>query len=332
MTSHSSNTIVLAGDVGGTKTNLGLFQRAEVRPVPIAVEAYSSHSAPELEDLVAKFLAVHPVDVSAACFGIAGPVIDGTARTTNLPWFVSEQAIRDRFTWSKVRLINDLVATARSVTVLQKHELYAVNEGEARAGGAIGIMAPGTGLGVALMAFHNGRAMPLSSEGGHADFAPRSPVEIDLLRHLLEKMPHVSVERVASGPGLFTIYSWLKEYRGNEEPLWLSERLSAEDPSAVVSQVGLAGKDPVCGEALGVFVSIIGAAAGNLALTGMTTGGMYLGGGICPKILPKLDEETFMAAFTAKGRFSDLLRTIPVKVILNDKAALLGAACCALEI
>jgi glucokinase len=184
-----------------------------------------------------------------------------------------------------------------------------------------------------LAVFRDGSIHAVPSEGGHVDFAPRNEQEIDLLRHLLSRLSHVSVERLVSGPGLFSIYSWLREYRGHAEPAWLAEKMKSEgDAPEVISQAALVDKEPLCVEALDLFVSIMGAVAGNLALTGLTTGGIYLGGGIPPKILSKLDDGTFIEAFTAKGRFRDLVSTIPVRVILNDKAALLGAACCALEL
>lgn len=324
--------LVLAGDVGGTKTSLGLFSLTGRRPVLEVMASYPSPEASSLEECIARFLDEQNRPVSRACFGIAGPVLRGTSKTTNLPWVVSEAGILERFKWEAVRLVNDLVATARSVFVLEETELYEINRGVRDPEGNVGVVAPGTGLGMALMVFRDGRLHPSSSEGGHVDFAPKNDLELDLLRHLWNQWDHVSVERIASGPGLYTIYSWLRERGRSSEPPWLTERLHREDPPKVVSEAGLGEQDPVCVEALEIFVSIIGSAAGNLALTGVTTGGMYLGGGISPKILPRLKEDLFMEAFTAKGRFRSLLSQIPVKVILNDTAALLGAACCAFDI
>jgi len=321
---------VLAGDIGGTKTNLALFHPAQSKPIPLVMESYSSGESSSLEELIETFLAKHIANVVSACFGIAGPVSKGSVRTTNLPWFVSANNLKDRFGWTNVRLINDLAATASSITVLEKQELAELNPGKPDLDGPIGIVAPGTGLGMALLMFLNGKAYPLQSEGGHVDFAPRDEPEIALLRHLMTS--HVSVERLASGPGLFTIYSWLKKYRNHIEPVWIQKRFQIEDASKVISEAALVEKEPICVESLEMFVSILGAATGNLALTGMTTRGIYLAGGICPKIMLKLKEGSFMKAFTAKGRFEELLSSIPVNVILNDKAALLGAACCAMEL
>jgi glucokinase len=323
---RTSEELVLAGDVGGTKTNLGLFDPAEARPTLIAAESYASGAAGGLEELIATFLDAHPARVSGACFGVAGPVASGEARTTNLPWFVSEENLRNRFGWRTVSLINDLVATAYSVSILTSAEAIDLNPGRPDFSGSMGLVAPGTGLGMALAVWSDGTLRPVASEGGHMDFAPRNDLEIQLLRHLLVRMPHVSVERIVCGPGLFTIYSWLKEYRGHCEPTWLEERLRSADPPGVISEAALLEHEPLCVEALDLFVSLLGAAAGNLALAGLTTGGLWLAGGICPRILPKLSDGLFMQSFTFKGRFAKLLSDIPVRVIVNDKAALLGAA------
>lgn len=332
MERRSSHRLCLAGDIGGTKTNLGLFSFGDERPVLEAMESYSSTETEGLGRLVELFLSQCAITVSAACFGVAGPISHGTARVTNLPWEVSEKELAKRFGWDRVTLINDLTATAYAVPVLGDSELEILNTGAVDPEGCIGVVAPGTGLGIGLIAVKEGSFWPLPSEGGHVEFAPKDRREIDLLLHLLGRMPHVSLERVASGPGLFTIYSWVKEYRGHAQPAWLTRAIETGDPSGAVSRAGMEKSDPTCAEALEIFVSIIGSAAGNLALTAMTTGGIYLGGGICPKILPALKKGPFLESFTAKGRFTDLMSNIPVKVILNDKAALLGAACHAFEL
>jgi len=322
---------VLAGDVGGTKTNLGLFQLKGDRPEAVAVKSYPSSEYTGLEEVVLQFQRDEGQTGEAACFGIAGPVQKGTSRVTNLPWTISEQSIRDRCGIAKAILINDLAATANAIPILRESELVDLNKKPAESDGAIGLVAPGTGLGIGLLVFRDGKPTVVPSEGGHVDFAPRNELEIDLLRYLLRRMPRVSVERVASGPGLYTIFSWLKEFRQYQEPDWLTERIQEEDPAKVISESALGKNEPLCSEALDVFVSIIGAISGNLALTALTTGGLYLGGGIAPKIITKLRDGTFMDAFTAKGRFRELLSDMPVRVILNDQAALLGAAWCAFQ-
>jgi glucokinase len=322
---------VLAGDVGGTKTNLGLFQLKGERPEAVAIQSYPSAEYAGLEEVVLQFQRDQGQTVEAACFGIAGPVQKGVSRATNLPWTVSEQSIIERCRIAEVTLINDLAATANAIPILHESELEDLNKKPAEHGGAIGLVAPGTGLGIGLLVFRDGKPTVIPSEGGHVDFAPKNELEIDLLRYLLRRMPRVSVERVASGPGLQTIYSWLKEYRQYQEPGWLTQRFQQEDPAKVISEAALSEKEPLCSEALDMFVSIIGAISGNLALTALTTGGLYLGGGIAPKIITKLRNGTFMDAFLAKGRFRGMLSDMPVRVILNDRAALLGAAWCAFQ-
>jgi glucokinase len=237
--------------------------------------------------------------------------------------------MKNRFNWSHVSLINDLTATAYAVPLLNSRELFSLNKAQRRKGQNLAIVAPGTGLGQALLIFQDGMYIPVSSEGGHTDFSPNSEAEVKLWRHLHKRFGHVSAERVLSGPGLVNIYNWLRESGSHKEPAWLAGRLKEIDPARAVTETALADKHPLCVESLNVFVSIFGAVAGNLALTAMTTGGVYLGGGISPKILPKLKQSMFMQAFTNKGRFAELLEKIPVKVILNDQAALLGAAHCA---
>jgi glucokinase len=331
MSGSEDKPLVLAGDIGGTKTKLGLFRRGKRRPLLKALETYPSREAPHLEDLVERFLDKHRASVTSGCFGIAGPVTKGRVKTTNLPWDVSELRMKDRFKWSNVTLINDLTATAQAIPLLSGQEVLALNKARARKGLNLALVAPGTGLGEALLIFRDGEYSPISSEGGHADFAPNSDVEMELWRHLHNRYGHVSIERVLSGPGLVNIYAWLKESGQYREPEWLARKMREMDPAAAISRTALVEKHLLCVESLNMFVSILGSVAGNLALTAMTTGGVYLGGGIPPKILPKLEEPIFMKAFTNKGRFKEFLERIPVRVILNDEAALLGAARCALD-
>ena len=331
MARGEKEALVLAGDVGGTKTNLGLFRMGKNRPVPKVVETYSSGHAPNLEHIIRRFLDKHQVSINSACFGVAGPVQDGRSQTTNLPWKISENNISKRFGWHHVRLINDLTATAYATPLLNRGEFHPLTNVKARKRQNIGLVAPGTGLGMALLIWVENRYVPVPSEGGHADFGPNDLMEAELWAYLYERLDHVSMERVLSGSGLFNIYSWLRDSGRYEEPSWLAKKITDGAPARVISETAMERKDPLCEEALDMFVSIFGAVAGNLALTGMTTGGIYLGGGIPPKILPKLKGDNFMKAFTNKGRFKDLLQRIPVRVILNDRAALLGAAHCAFQ-
>ena len=331
MTGSEDKSLVLAGDIGGTKTNLGLFSRGKRRPVAKVIETYPSREAPHLESIIERFLNRHRASIKSACFGIAGPVINGRSQTTNLPWDVSEVKIKKRFKWSQVGLINDLTATAYAIPFLNSRELFFLNKAKARKEQNLALVAPGTGLGEALVIFGEGQYIPVASEGGHADFSPNNEAEVELWRYLSQHFGHVSTERVLSGPGLVNIYSWLRDSKRFSEPAWLAWSMEEIDPARVIAEAALTDKHPLCVESLNMFVSILGSVAGNLALTAMTTGGVYLGGGIPPKILPKLEEPIFMKAFTNKGRFKEFLERIPVRVILNDEAALLGAARCALD-
>jgi glucokinase len=331
MAKGGNDATVLAGDIGGTKTNLGLFRKGRRRPAAVIVESFPSQEAPGLEKIVEQFLEKHPASVVSACFGIAGPVINGRCKTTNLPWEVSEAGLKKRFKWPRVQLINDLVATAHAVLFLRGRELYNLNGEIGRASENIALIAPGTGLGMALLVFHEGRYISVSSEGGHVGFSPSNEEQVSLWRYLRQRYGRVSVERVLSGPGLTNIYGWLRESRTYQEPAFLKELFKTMDPARVITDNAVSGKDPLCVEALEVFVAILGATAGNLALTSMSAGGVFLGGGIPPKILPFLEKPNFLEAFADKGRFSGLMKKVPVKVILNDRAALLGAATSALE-
>ena len=331
MSTANKGAFILAGDIGGTKTNLGLFTRGKRRPVLKVLETYASPESSNLENIIDRFLERHEVSISNACFGIAGPVKNGRCKTTNLPWDVSERKLKNRFGWNQVLLVNDLTASAYAIPSLTKRELFPLNQTKTASKGNLGLIAPGTGLGTALMIWKDSQYVPVPSEGGHADFAPKNKAEIDLWQYLHQRLGHVSMERVLSGPGLFIIYCWLKYTGQGVEPTWLTQKMNEDDPPKVISEAALVERQPLCVKALDLFVSIFGSAAGNLALTGLTRGGIYLGGGIAPRILPKLQEGPFMRAFVDKGRFSGLLSQIPVQVILNDRAALIGAAVCALD-
>lgn len=331
MISISREKIILAGDIGGTNTRLGIFSMGKRRPRLEELKVYSSREAARFEDVLQRFAKTTEASISGACFGIAGPVAGGRAQTTNLPWEVSERQLKKRFGWPQVRLINDLSAMAHAVAVLNPEELHPLNCGRSIPGSPMGIIAPGTGLGMALMVPYHNRFRVLPSEGGHCDFAPTNELESRLWRHLHQAMGHVSLEQVLSGPGLANIYKWLRKKNQIKEPLWLADMLKTGDSAKVISKTALGKKFSICVQALDVFISIFGAVAGNLALTGLTRAGIYLGGGIAPQILPKLKEGLFLESFKNKGRFQELLQQIPVHVILNEQAPLLGAAGCAFE-
>lgn len=332
MENSKEKILVLAGDIGGTKTNLGLFQKGKNRPILKAITTYASRESSNLEDIIERFLNKHRTSIAKACFGIAGPVINGHCKTTNLPWDISEDRIKKRFKWKHALLINDLTATAIAIPILKGREVVSLNPARIRKSQNIGLIAPGTGLGEALLVFKDGGYIPVSSEGGHTDFAPNNETELELWKYLHARFGHVSMERVISGSGLTHIYSWLKNSGRHMESSRLAEKIKKEDPAKVIAETAIYDKEPLCVEALNMFVSMLGAAAGNLALTGMTTGGVYLGGGISPKILPVLKKGLFIKAFQNKGRFKDMLKKISVKVILDDKAALKGAAIHALGV
>ena len=319
--------LVLAGDIGGTKTNLALFSVHGEKLRSESLKTYSSQHYSGLFPLLQDFFAESRPNIDAASFGIAGAVVDGKVQTPNLPWMVDIEELRRALKFEKVTLLNDLEATAYGLFTLENDELFTLNEGTMRHAGNKALIAAGTGLGQAIL-FDDGRYFrPVASEGGHGDFAPRNELEIELLRHLIGRFGHVSYERVVSGPGLLNIYRFLKEVRGLEEPEWLSVRLAnADDQSVEISKAALAGEAAICVEALDLFVSVYGAEAGNLALRAKSVRGLYIGGGIAPKILAKLKDGIFMRAFVDKGRYADLLSAMPVQVVLNEKTALRGAA------
>lgn len=317
---------VLAGDIGGTKTNLALFSIDGERLRVESSRTFVSKSYSGLIPVVREFLAGDHPPIGSACFGIAGPIVDDKVKTPNLAWMVDRAELSRALKLDSVHLLNDLEAAAYGIFTLEQDEFFTLNEGVIRSSGNKALIAAGTGLGQAILYDDGRRFHPLASEGGHADFAARNELEIELLRYLLNRYSRVSYERVVSGPGLLNIYRFLKEARGVQEPSWLAQRFAAAgDLSAVITQAALAREAEICVQVLDLFVSVYGAEAGNLALRAKALRGLYVGGGIAPKILPKLKDGTFMRAFGDKGRYADLLSAVPVKVILIDQTALRGA-------
>ncbi|MGI9166856.1 MAG: glucokinase [Pyrinomonadaceae bacterium] len=326
--------MILAGDIGGTKTNIALFQTngSEVGSV-IRQRTFRSADYESLESILQEFIGETEPGITSACFGIAAPVIQGRAKTPNLNWTISDEALADLLRIDQVWLINDLEATAYGIETLGDSQLLTLNAGEPKSGGNRALIAAGTGLGMAGIFYRNGHYHPMPSEGGHSDFAPRTPLELELFQYLSEKFAgHVSYERVLSGPGLFNVYSFLRDQNFAEEPAWLAEQIASGDKTAAVSTAASANKSELAVKALDMFVAVYGAMAGNLALLMMAGGGLYVGGGIAPKILEKLKDGTFMKAFTDKGRLSTLVASIPVHIILDDKTALFGAASAAVDV
>lgn len=317
---------ILAGDIGGTSTRLAFFAVADGQLRPVAEMTYRSREHKSLNEIVALFVAAQGQPIEAAAFGIAGPVRGGKVRTPNLAWTIDAAELARDLRLPEVALLNDLEANASGIAVLAPQDFEVLNGGAADAAGNQAVISAGTGLGEAGLYWDGKQHRPFASEGGHGDFAPRTPFEAELLRYLLGRFERVSYERVLSGPGLHNIYQFLRDTgRGKEHPR-VAEEMSEQDPSAVITRAALAGESELCVSALDLFVSLYGAEAGNLALKMMATGGVYIGGGIAPKILDKLKGPAFMQAFSAKGRMRPLLESMPVRVIKNDKTALLGAA------
>jgi glucokinase len=327
-----NESVILAGDIGGTKTHLGLYRIDAGRPRKLMAATYPSQESAGLEEMINDILRPHKVSVAAACFGIAGPVIGGACSPTNLSWSVTEENLRSQFGWQKVQLFNDLAAMAIAAPHLAPSVLTCLNRGMVHAGGNIVVIAPGTGLGQALLLSDQAGYWPMASEGGHADFAPNDKKEVELWLFLHQRFGHVSIERVLSGQGLVNIFEWLRSSYDREHSTAIKQAMTTGDPAAVITRHAIDKNHSLCREALHRFCRIFGAVAGNLALTGMATGGVYLGGGIAPKILPALKMAAFMEGFTAKGRFRDFMAAIPVQVICEDEAALIGAAQRAYEI
>lgn len=325
--------MIIAGDIGGTKTNVALLESDGERPGRIVAQrSFPSGKYGSLETILREFVdAESAAGIEHACFGVAGPVVGGRVETPNLAWIVSAENLADTLGVERVGLINDLEATAYGIEALEPSQILTLNEGSADPKGHRALIAAGTGLGMAAMYFDGLHYRPMASEGGHIDFAPRNQREFELLVYLTKQLNgRVSYERVVSGPGLFNIFSFLRDSGYCEEPEWLSNEIAKGDPTAAVSKAALEGGCDLAVEALAMFVEIYGSMAGNLALLLKATGGLYVGGGIAPKIIDKLKDGAFMRHYRDKGRMSALVDSIPVRVVLDDKTALYGAALCAL--
>jgi glucokinase len=318
--------MILAGDVGGTKVDLALYDFINGKLQYTRDKVFKAKNYPGLAVIVKEFLGTD--QVTAACFGVPGPVRDGRLRLTNLPWTLDSRELSSGLGIEHVFLINDLEANGYGIAELTPEQIYTLAEGDSSQTGNRALIAAGTGLGQSLLIWNGHIHVPFPSEGGHADYAPRNEDEIDLLRFLKEKYNgRVSFERVVAGMGLTSIYQFLRDVRGMEEPAWLAEKIAqVSDPNSVITENALSAKSEICEKALDMFVSAYGAEAGNLALKVLSVGGLYVGGGIAPRIIEKLKDGTFIKAFTDKGRLSQLLVNMPVRVILESRAALMGAA------
>lgn len=318
--------MILAGDIGGTKTVLSIFTRDNNGSMTCLQEqTYSSQQFPKFDDILTAFLP-SGATIKSACFGVAGPVVNQRCQTTNLPWLLDAEELKIKLGTANVKLLNDLEAMALGMLHLPEHDLVTLNPNAETQAGNIAVIAAGTGLGEAILYWDGNKHHPMATEGGHSDFAPKNARQDLLLAYLRRCYPdHVSCERILSGSGFSRLYDFLCD-QGFAPPCPdVPYNDSGIDRNAVISRLGVAGKDPLCAEAVRIFVEIYGAETGNLALKSLATGGIFIGGGIGPKILPALQDGNFMRMFKAKGRFVTLLEKIPVKLSLNPRTPLIGA-------
>jgi glucokinase len=321
--------MILAGDIGGTNARLAYFQPQNGRFQLVSERVFPSRDHRGLGEIVTQFLDESGTRPEAACFGIAGPVRNGRVETSNLPWVIEQSVLANQIHLAATLLINDLEASAWGIGALGIEDLVTLNPGAGSVAGNQAVVAPGTGLGEAGLFWDGSRHHVFACEGGHTDFAPRGELQIELLRFLVAKFGHVSYERILSGPGLVNVYEFLRASGCGKDSAELSAAMKAGDPAAAISQAALSGEDSLAGKALDLWIAVYGAETSNLGLKIMSTGGLFLAGGISPKILPKLKGSLFMEAFLEKGRMRALVEAMPVHVVTNEKAGLLGAARCA---
>ena len=318
---------VLAGDIGGTNARLAVYEVELTRYRELAAETFPSRQYSSLADIVASFMKAHDLRCQRACFGVPGPVVDGRAQTTNLPWLVDASRLATAAGVEVVAVVNDLEAQAFGIAALACEDFVVLNAGSPAAAGNRALIGAGTGLGQAGLYWDGHVHHPFACEGGHTSFAPHGELQVALLQFLANRYGHVSWERLLSGPGLANIYDFLLEYRGAENPAWFVEETQASgDAAPVITKAAMEGRSEICVETLDLFVELLGAEAGNLALKIMATGGLYVGGGIAPRVVEVLEQGRFMESFVDKGRLRSLLEAIPVQVIMNKNTALLGAA------
>lgn len=319
--------MILAGEIGATRTRLAAFETEGNKLKCVVEKIYLSHEYPGLAEIIADFVLTEGIPVHTACFGVAGPVRAGKSKISNLPWVIASADLAKQLHLNIVGLINDLEAYAYGIDALESKDFITLSEGLEDAEGNRAVISARTGLGVAGLYWDGFRHHPFACEGGHADFAPRNEVEMELLSYLQKKFGRISCERVLSGPGIENIYDFLRDTGKAHEPDWLKKQLQkAPDRPAVISQAALEGKAEICSRTFEIFVSVYGAETGNCALHFMATGGIYIGGSIAAKNVPKMKDPAFLAAFLDKGRMQPLLEDIPVKIVLNDDAGLMGAA------
>jgi len=319
--------VILAGDIGATRTRLAAFQTESNRLDCVVQKAYPSQEHSGLRDVLVQFIRTEGIPVHSACFGVAGPVRGGQSKISNLPWTIDSKELASQLKLNSVGLLNDLEAYAYGIDALESKDLVTLSEGSEDADGNRAVISARTGLVVAGLYWDGFRHHPFACEGGHADFAPRSDLQAALLAHLQKKHGHVSCERILSGPGIRNIYDFLRDSHKAEEPASLREQISsARDASALIAQLALESKSAICVQTMDLFVSVLGAETGNCALRYMTTGGIFIGGIIAAKNVEKMKDPAFLQAFHDKGRMTSLLKDMPVKVIVNDDCGLIGSA------
>src|SRR6516162_7226409 len=320
--------MILAGDIGGTNARLAAFETEGSRLQCVVEKVYPSKDHDGLREIVADFVKTEGIPAQSACFGVAGPVRGGRSKISNLPWVIDSRELATQLRLRTVGLINDLEALAYGLAVLESKDFVTISEGVCDADGNMAVVSAGSGLGEAGLYWDGFRHHPFACEGGHTEFAPKNDVEIELLEYLMRKYghQHVSYERILSGPGVQKVYEFLRDTGKEEEPAWLQEQLAtARDIPALISELALNDKAPICNRAISIFISVFGSEAGNCALKFMGTGGVFVAG-IAGKIVPKLKEGGFMDSFLDKGRMKSLLEMVPVKIVLNDDSGLIGAA------
>jgi glucokinase len=319
--------MILAGEIGATRTRLAAYETEGNRLNCVVQKNYPSHDYASLAEILPQFTRSEGIPVHSACFGVAGPVRAGRSKISNLPWTIDCKELAAQLKLPSVGLLNDLEAYAYGVDALESKDFITISQGSEDAEGNRAVISAKTGLGMAGLYWDGFRHHPFACEGGHADFAPRDAVQAELLVYLQKKYSHVSCERVLSGPGMHDIYNFLRDTKKAEEPADLNQQMTATaDSSPLISRFALEGKYAICEQALSIFVRVFGAEAGNCALRYMSTGGIYIGGVIAAKIAPKMQDGTFIKAFLDKGRMETLLKDMPVQIIANDDAGLIGAA------
>lgn len=317
---------ILAGDIGGTKINVALFEYCDQHFEPLREGSYPTHEQASLPSALKDFLGDDLGRIGSAAFGVPGAVTGDVVKGVNLPWDIDRRRLAAELGLREVGLINDLVANGYGVSILPEDKFEVINMGRRDPSGNGALISAGTGLGEGLLIWNGRRWQPQPSEGGHTDFSPTTETEVELLRHLMSKYGRVSSERVVSGPGLYAIYCFLRDTGREEEPPWLAEQMTEDDPSVIISRLAQEDGVAICKRALEIFIRCYGAEAGNLAIKMLATGGVFIGGGIAPKLLDELKQGDFMEAFLNKGRMRSIMEDMPVKVVLEPRAALFGAA------